>query len=435
MAVFLGSKGDILAWRGTSELVSGIKESLARQMAELSTEEDLALLQKLQELLAGELRYENEFSAAFDKTFEELNTVEYHDQLPELHARFNGLAADYFQRRGSVIALISLCNTYRDALVRKALDLVEIGMRRDDLGLPPAPFGLLAAGVAGREEQTLVVASDYFLVHGDRGTPASDYFRQFGYRVMAVLDSCGLLGSRRRKKPTDTLWHGSLDEWQSWVSGELQPEKATEPELLALPALTTPLKMLAWRLEDRHRMLARLADLRSIRSDELLASQMSGIVRDVLATERQSEVQVQLSKKIAEMPVALGFFRGLRTERRGEQKGKINIELYAIAPLTMSIRMLAINHGIEKTGTIDRIKALLNGGHLNVELADRLLKAYQEFFTQKIRLEMGTGGKGKGSLYLDPETLSPEDEQRLKNGLEAVVNLQKIVYLRSMGQG
>jgi signal-transduction protein with cAMP-binding, CBS, and nucleotidyltransferase domain len=253
---------------------------------------------------------------------------------------------------------------------------------------------------------------------------------------MAILDSCGMLRSRRRKKPTDTFWHGSLGEWQNWVSREIHPEKVEEhADLLALPALTATLKTRAWQLEERHRMLARLTDLRPIRSDDVLAKQLTEFVRDVLAPERGAETLAQLARKIADMPVALGFFRGFRTEKQGEQKGKINIELYAIAPLTMSIRMLAIHHDIEKTGTIDRIKGLLNSGHLNVELADRLLKAYHEFFTLKIRLEAGGGGKGKNNLYLDPETLSPDDAQRLKNGLEAAVNLQKIVYQSVMGQG
>lgn len=435
MAVFLGAKGNIHAWRETSELIASIKESLDRQMAQPSTGDALSLLQKLRELLAGELHFENDFSAAFAKTVQELEAVNYYDRLPPLHARFNRLAAGYFQHRGSVVALHSLCNAYRDALVGKALDLVEQGMCADDLRTPPVPFGLFAAGAVGREEQTLGVAADYFLVHVDHAPLSSEYFRQFSYRIMAVLDSCGMLRNRRRKKLTDIFWYGSLGDWQNLVQQGLHPEKVSEqPDVPPVPATATPLEMPVWQLEERHRMLARLADLRYIRCNELLADQVAGIARDTIAAERRSDIMPALARRIAGMPVALGLFRGLRTEKRGEQKGNINLELHAIAPMTMGIRMLAMIHGIERTGTIDRIKGLLAGGQLDVELADRLLKAYHEFFTLKITMEMGTSIKGKNSLYLAPGLLSPNDEQRLKNGLEAVMTLQKIVYQHSMGQ-
>lgn len=435
MAIFLGAKGDVLAWRGTSELVAGLREMLGEKMAELAAGDELALLQGLKGRLDEELRQEEEFAATLAAALEEVATAEYQDQLPPLHTRLNQLAAEYFARRGSVVALHTLCTAYRDALVRKTLDLVEEGMLQDLLGRPPAPYCLLAAGIAGRREQTLGVAADFFLVHGNVDAGASDYFRQFSYRVMAVLDGCGLLSGRRRKKPGDTFWLGSLAEWQNWINRELRPEKEERAELPVLPALTVPLKMLAWGIEERHRMLARLADLRPIRCDDHLAGQVQEIVRGVLAAERHAAATVQLARKVAEMPVALGFFGGFRTEKQGEHKGKVNIELHAIAPLTMGVRLLAIKHGIEATGTVERTKELLSRGHISVELADRLLEACHNFFCQKIRLEIEQSGKGKNGWYLAPEALAADGEQQLKSGLEAVVNLQKIVYLSYVGQG
>ena len=430
MALFLGAKGDILAWRGTSELVAGLKELVKEKMASLPADDELDLLHGAREKLAGELAFEKDFSAHFGETLSELERATCQDLLPPLHASCNSLAADYFKRRGSVLALHSLCNTYRDRLLCKALVIAEQEMRLEFLSTPPAPYCLLAAGVAGRLEQTLGIAADYFFVYENDDPGTASYFRQFSYRVMAILDGSGLLSGRRRKKPGDTFWHGSLAEWRQWIDQGLHPENAPKrPELPALPSLTVSLKTPHRENGGPPQVLARLADLRAICGDDGLAGELTGIVRDVLARQRDSGFLAQLARKVAGKPVALGFFGGFRTEKSGEQRKKVNLDLYAIAPLVMNVRMLAVRYGIEETGTIGRIKELLDRGHINVELADRLLKAYHEFIKQKITLETGHEGRGKNDCFLDPENLAKEDEQRLKNGLEAVLSLQKIVYI------
>ena len=226
MALFLGAKGDILAWRGTSELVAGLKEMLADKIASLSANDELELLHGALEKLAGELAFEKDFSARFDEALYDLERATSQDLLPPLHVRFNSLAADYFKRRGSVLALHTLCNAYRDGLVRKALAIAEQGMSLELLSNPPAPYSLLAAGVAGRQEQTISIAADYFFVYENGDPDTATYFRQFSYRVMAILDGSGLLSGRRRKKPGDTFWHGSLAEWRQWIDRGLHPESA-----------------------------------------------------------------------------------------------------------------------------------------------------------------------------------------------------------------
>jgi CBS domain-containing protein len=430
MALFLGTKGDILAWRGTSELVAGLKEMLADKMASLSAEDELQMLHGALEKLTGELAFEKDFTARFDETLYDLERATCQDLLPPLHVRFNSLAADYFKRRGSVLALHTLCNAYRDGLLRKALAIAEQGMSLELLSKPPAPHCLLAAGVAGRQEQTLSIAADYFFVYENGNPDTATYFRQFSYRVMAILDGSGLLSGRRRKKPGDTFWHGSLAEWRQWIDRGLHPENAQRPELGVLPSLTVTLKAPHRENDESHRVLARLADLRTICGDGALAGAVTGTVRDALADQCKSGSLAQLVKKVTGRPVALGFFGGFRTEKSGEQRRKVNLDLYAIAPLVMNVRMLAVKYGAKETGTVGRIKELLDQGHINVELADRLLKAYHEFIKQKILLETGQEGKGKTGWFLDPGNLSREDEQRLKDGLEAVISLQKIVHIK-----
>jgi hypothetical protein len=54
---------------------------------------------------------------------------------------------------------------------------------------------------------------------------------------------------------------------------------------------------------------------------------------------------------------------------------------------------------------------------------------------QKVLKQLESFERGFNGYFLDPEYLSEEEEQRFRNGLEAVVNLQKLVYHQLVGQG
>ena len=116
---------------------------------------ELALLRELCNRLEGELAAEDEFGAALERVIQALQEAVYADELPTLHSRFKGLVADYFHRTGSVLAIHGIANVFRDALLRKALALVEQELAREGNDRPAAASCLLAYGSTGRLEQTL----------------------------------------------------------------------------------------------------------------------------------------------------------------------------------------------------------------------------------------------------------------------------------------
>ena len=58
---------------------------------------------------------------------------------------------------------------------------------------------------------------------------------------------------------------------------------------------------------------------------------------------------------------------------------------------------------------------------------NRLLTAYHEFASHKIVLELRQN-LDEGEFFFNPEELSEEDTDKLKQGLEAVTILQRQVY-------
>jgi signal-transduction protein with cAMP-binding, CBS, and nucleotidyltransferase domain len=212
------------------------------------------------------------------------------------------------------------------------------------------------------------------------------------------------MNSGQRTVPAKRVWRGSVEEWQRWQEKELRREG--EPRLSAL---------------------CLLADLRSLHGDGILSIELAELAGERLRQESSAASFRQLTKKAVGMPVALGMFGGFRVERSGLHKGCFDLEQLALDPLVMNVRVLSIASGLKVTGTVERIKRLLEGGRLDVALAERLLMAFHEFGRHKVYLELAGGG-ADGGLYVNPDDLAEGDRQKVKESLEAVVNLQKIIF-------
>lgn len=403
MAVFLGAKGgDILAWRNVSELVNRLKGQMSERMSQLLPDEGLALMQGLKGRLDEEAAFEEEFFADFAKALDDLDVAG--DGLMALRERINRLAAGYFERRRSVVAFHALCTTIQDRLVGRVLRSTEEWMAQNGFGNPPAPYCWFALGSLARLEGSLSGDLDSLVVFGETNGEGASYFVAFSRRAVAVLEGLGMK-SRAGITPVHPSWRGSIGEWRKRVVEGM--EGAGQSEVLA--------------------ELVNLADLRPIFGDEGMAAEMSNLVGGMLEYFRGAFRDI--ARNASELPIGLDFFGRLRVGRGGAHPGEINLEQFALTPLITNVRIMAIRHGVADTGTIGRIKGLLERGCLGVELAERLLMAYHDFASRKVVLEI----QGREEPFLDPEELTAVEERNLKGGLEAVVNLQRIVY-QSFGE-
>ncbi|ACM20028.1 nucleotidyltransferase DUF294, putative [Geotalea daltonii FRC-32] len=410
MAIFLGAKGgDIVATQSASRLLTAVREKVAGKMAYLLAGEDAELLRNLRLRVGDELAFEEDFSHRLDLQLQEFAQVEYADQLAGACIRFTLLTKEYFTRRSSVIAFHGLCATFHDLLFRKALVLAQTGagtMYPDDI-----PCCLLATGSAGRKEFMPGTDSRYFLVYPDSQVHHAGYFEEMRYRLIALLDQCGIFGAGHRPIDDGGLWKGSESEWRSWSSSQMQ------------------------RIGKLGEILAVLGDLRGIAGDETLAAGLKTISSELLAKEQGKDLYGQAARKLSSMPVALGMFGNFKTLRSGEHRGMFNLDEAVLNPLLINVRILAVHHSLVETGTVERIKGLVNAGHLGVDLADRLLKAYHLFAGYRIKQSMEAEDYKVNELYLNPDELGEEEAFLFKSGLEAVINLQKIVYQVFSEQG
>jgi signal-transduction protein with cAMP-binding, CBS, and nucleotidyltransferase domain len=406
MALFLGRKtDDVRSWRRTANLLDSFRTELKGQMAGLLSDQELAELHRHREAVESELEREDRFHAAFGTATADIASADGPGRLAAALYTAFALAGDYFRARGSVVATHSLCTAFLDQAVRTSLDHAERILAAAGKE-PPAPWSWLASGVHGRSECTLSRETSGLLVWEGTAGDTSGYFGTLAGIASTMLQEAGI-ANHDAMLPSNLLWRGGISAWQERLSGT---GAEVDPVLLA--------------------------DLRFLHGSPEPAATLAGLAGGTLnlqngngrmhAVSRRRSL-LEIAKAVAEQPVGIDFFGRFRLEKSDPYRGRFDLERYATGPLVCSIRILAIRQDIAPTGTIDRIKALQEKGHLAVELAERLLQTYHEFTLLRIRGE-AAGNAADACRFLDPAALSPEDHYQLKNGLETVEQLQMIVY-------
>jgi CBS domain-containing protein len=384
-----------------AELLNSVRKGLFERSRLLTSDATQAALQDLKLWVAEELSFEEAASASFGRALSDLWHTEYLDQLPPLLNKFERLASAYFVRRGSVTAFHGFCNAWREGVLRRVLLFAEEELEVTDDGQPPLPYALLAAGSLGRHEQTLEETDPYFLI---RSGGDGEYFENFAYRVMAILDQFGLLGKGRIGSVARLLWHGTLEEWESLAGA---------PEV---EGLGNPIQL--------------LADLRFVCGDESIGCETVRIAGSHLARCCNQETFPQLSKQAVAEQVALGIFGGIRVESSGEHPGALNLWDSGLSPLVSVVRLLAVQHGLDAGPTLGRLAALGSMGILEKDLVERLEAAYHLLASLKIGKEIALE-----QPYLNPADLTAADQQKLKGALEAVRQLQRVVRRTQLNTG
>ncbi|MBJ6725118.1 putative nucleotidyltransferase substrate binding domain-containing protein [Geomesophilobacter sediminis] len=398
MPLFIGTRGnDILRWSASSQLVSGLEELLSQRWERQSIPEAAALLRQFQGGLDEELAREMAAQRELEEILREVEQAATTGELAALSARGTEFARNYFTSRRSILAHFEINTELHDRIVARSIALTRELMRSKGQGEPPA-FALLVSGDRGRGEHGIASGNHYFLLHEE--APELNYL--FIHGAIAALKEAGVI----QENP---LWHGTLGQWERFVAGTGEEQGADDLQ--------------------REQRLETLADLGPLLGDESLGHRALDLARDAVQRERNGDLVQRLGRKAVAAPVAVGLFGRYRLLKEGEQRGKIDLDGTALLPLQATLRVLALEAGIGCGGTLERIQWLVERGSLSVELAERLLKAFQ------ILVQWRVAAPGNGGRYLDPANLDEAQDEQFRGAVDAVLTLQKIAYQKIFGQG
>ncbi|SDB55225.1 CBS domain-containing protein [Desulfonatronum thiosulfatophilum] len=283
-------------------------------------------------------------------------------------------------------------------------------MLQEKLGPAPVPFCWLLMGSEGRKEQTFRTDQDNALIYADprdaqEADKAEQYFEKFSQLAIEHLVACGfprcpgeIMASNPKWRLTYSGWRANFDRWVS----------VPEPQ------------------EVLHSTI--FFDFRAGYGDKSLAERL----RDHLTSSLKGKELFfrHLAQDCVTSRAPLSFFRNFIVERDGEHKNRLDLKSRGLVPFWDFARLMALRHGIRETNTLQRFKAVADGGHIPGELYSKSKEAYEFLMQMRLvhQLKLMESGVVPNN-HVDPAKLSELEKQTLKGAFSVITSLQN--YLKS----
>jgi CBS domain-containing protein len=288
------------------------------------------------------------------------------------------------------------------AMTRRAAQLAEERLNREENRPPPVPYAVLVLGSAGRGESQLAADQDNAIVYaqGKEGGPEDAYFEKLGTYMTDNLDAAGIPYCKGGVMASNRLWRKSVADWHAtindWVRRQ-QPQDLLNVDIFfdAVPV---------------HGEISLATDIWNH------AYERGHAARDF------QNMLVELTRSHGS---AFTFFGRLRLDGRN----RIDLKRAGLMPIFTSARVLSIRHDVRARSTVERLRGAAGKGAAGTpEGLQSVLDAHRVLLgaiiaQQLVDIEAGI----PPSTAIDPRVLDPGIRAQLKAALEAVEQVVDLV--------
>ncbi len=337
--------------------------------------------------------------------FADIETARDFDTLAALANRAPQVARPLVEEGARATHVARMISLVHDAVLERVLTLL-LG----ELGPPPVPFCWLAMGEGGRVETSLGTAQETALVYQD---PASglekhcrDYFAHFAQRAVDHLASCGIPADTAGVMASDDRFRLSFSEFRRH-----HDEAAADPRIEAA------------------NFCALLHDCRPAFGFLEMGERLCREAR------RQARETPALLERLARLCLSrrppLALYGTQVVDAAGNFSPMFDVVSQGASYFTEFARVMALSYGIDETGTLARLSALRDGGHLDADLCARIVPAFEYLLQLRLvhRLRQTEEGRCPDDL-LDPAGISALGGRILKGVFRLVRTVRAILAER-----
>ena len=254
---------------------------------------------------------------------------------------------------------------------------------------------LIVMGSEGRGEQTIRTDQDNGLILSEPVDEA--VLQQFREKFSGALASFGFPPCPGHVMVDNPLWSRTVDDYVADFSHWL-----TAPD------------------EQGAMNVAIFYDAEAVAGDASLLSRAKKALVEKVGSERV--FLGRFARAIESFEPPIGLFNNLKlSEGDGDA---LDVKKGGIFPIVHGVRSLAIEHGLEETNTVQRLRKLGELGYLKVDFARDLARALNYMMT--LRLDARLDAAASGSL-LRPATLTSMDRDLLRNSFQVVKQLRDLL--------
>jgi CBS domain-containing protein len=313
--------------------------------------------------------------------------------LAILHAQIQDLVLHMVASGVATRNLVQMIALLNDRLL---IRLIEI-LRAERFSGLTERFAFVVLGSEGRREQTLSTDQDNALIYADDLSAAElAQLEAFSHELIDALIAIGVPPCPGGIMAKNEFWRRSLAEWSQVLDNWL--------------STPTPQNILNGSM---------FFDLRTLYGDPALEQTLKLRLADHL--NKEAVFLAHTGANVLCFKPPLGWFGGIKTERHGEQRGKVDIKKAGIFAITEGVKVLALEAGILHGGTRERIKELVAAQVLEPEQAQDLEASFDFLVFLRLRCQVRAIRDGRQPTnYVNLSQLNSMEKGRVKLALEEV---------------
>lgn len=395
--------GDVTAWRAVENFVSAYRQSLLDRAASGRTGSAESVLLDARTAVETAVAAHREHLNRLHSLIEEVAVTAQPAGLKELTGAFYGELYSYYGLFRSAPAFYQLSMAFLRRTTAAIVARAEDQLGPDSRELPE--MELIAVGPAGRFEYSPFTPLQMLLVHGEAAGSQLRTLDLFCHSLHAGFEDAGLAVDPAIT-PRSPAWRGTVAQWRQRCEEGLQPNA-----------------------DDKLLNLCRLVDQCTLHGGEGFGPKLIQTSRAALNGSRPAAAN--LVNRMASLSNGLGLMGRLKLERGGSSRGLFRLLDHGLLPLSAALSALALIRKSTVVSTCDRIHDLLRRGQLDVDLAERMLATWHCLHGLRLQRERSFSIAAPSGLSdrLNPDELTAEQRQSLKEALESVAIIQRHVEI------
>ncbi|MHB8121395.1 MAG: DUF294 nucleotidyltransferase-like domain-containing protein [Desulfuromonadaceae bacterium] len=333
---------------------------------------------------------------------QEIESATTFDQLRLIGKKMIGMLEYAVKTNAETQSLIQLIANFNDTFTQRLICILDC---QHNVRLPEGA-AFLVLGSEGREEQTLRTDQDNAIVyHDDLTADKVAEVRHFAERIVSALESVGVPLCPGNMMASNPDWCHSLSEWKQLTARWINSPGPDETVFFGV-----------------------FQDLRVLHGDKSFEIELRDHIEE--CTRTNSIFFPSMARNIVRFKPPLGMFGRLLVEKKGEQRGKLDLKKGGLFALTRGISLLALEAGIIGGTTWSKMSRL---NHLHI-LSDNDLEAIGEAFTFLIMMRLkkqllAVSSDKEPSNYVDPLVITYRERDQLRSAFQGVNTL--INFLRN----
>ena len=331
---------------------------------------------------------------------QEMEAAESIEELKEINGRILEMVRSAMSAGAETRSLVHLIAHFNDGFTQRIISLME---SLEGIALP-AKAAFLALGSEGRGEQTLRTDQDSALIYADDISPAElNDCTRFADRLVDALEFVGIPRCPGNTMASNPQWQHSLTEWkqllEQWIS------------------VPTGEHMVNFGM---------FQDFRTIHGDGSLEHALHDFIH--VTTQRNMLFFPYVAKNIVRFPAPLGMFGRIKVERRGANRGKVDLKKSGIFALTEGVSLLALENNVDEGTTWDKLEKLEQMGVLSNKSSETLSEAFTQLVNLRLQRQLSdlAAGNIPGNA-IDPLRLPHKTQSQLREALRGVNQLLRII--------